>query len=350
MTSKINVSEQGRDDDFGILKKRVSFPGSYTVETPVKCVKNPSSSIINDSSINEIIKKISPKILESIWDGTDTPSRSIKSRYIDGKINLTIFELMFNKIPNKDRLKSLASYWYAASQSVLFLPTTSTSMLKENKEDKKISEKRLLEYVDILRYMIETTEAIGNHKAFMGTIPLLAPKFTAPIIKLYLEKGFTAFAIDVNTKDFLNHESDFRTILTTIGENVSLNKTFIYACNLGISQFEAHRARADDFLSFFAYVDAFGSTFKTRGGGSSMPSISKPRVKKFLKAELCYEHIYDSRDRMNDFNQCEHVKETTFMRTLIGNEKMKKYLETKKAVDQSALKRLDSIAQKVKIK
>jgi len=344
MPSKVEAHEQSRDDNFGIMRKAISFPALKSIETPTKCVKNPSPKILSSSDINEIIKKISPKTIESMWNGTDTPSKSVKPRLLPNKLNLTIFELMLDRVPDITQLKTIANYWYAASQSVLFLPTVSSLMLKE---DGKLSEKKIAKYVEMMRFIIETTEQIGNSKVFMGTIPLMAPKFSYPIIKLYLEKGFTAFAIDVGTKDFMNHESEFRYILTEINGQVPLNNAFIYACNLGIPQFDMLRARADDFLSLFAYVDAFGSTFKTRGGGN-MP-VGKPRVKKFQRSELCYEHIYDSRDRLNDFNQCEQVTEANLVRNLVGKEKMQKYLDSKKAVDASAIKHLGSIAEKIKI-
>lgn len=343
MPTRIHVREQNRDADFGILRKEVQIPNSPLIITPTKCVKNPSVKVLSELCINEVVKKVYPRTIESIWDGTDRPSKSVKSRFLSNKINLAIFELVLDTMPERERLRSLTNYWYAASQSVLFMPTVSSSMLKDGNS---ISEKKIADYVVMLQYIIETTETIGNNKAFVGTIPLMPAKYSSPVVKLYLDKGFNAFAIDCGTKDFLNHESDFRSILAQISEQVSLSKAFIYACNLGIPQFEMSRARADDFLSLFAYVDALGGTFKTRGGPGI--SVGKPRVKRFLRSELCYEHIYDATDRLTDFNQCEQVMETNLVRPLIGNEKMQKYLSKKKAVDSPALKHLDSIAKKVK--
>ncbi|MCJ7630827.1 hypothetical protein MUP77_00265 [Candidatus Bathyarchaeota archaeon] len=343
MPARIKVHEHGRDEDFGILRKEVQFPSSLPIRTPTRCVKNPSPRILQESYINEVIKKVFPRTIESIWDGTDRPTKSVKSRFLPNKLNFAIFDLVLDKIPDREKLRSLTSYWYAASQSVLFLPTVASSLLKDGK---RLSEKKVDDYVDMMRYIIETTEAIGNSKAFIGTIPLLPSKYSSSIVKLYLDKGFNAFAIDASTKDFLYHEPEFRSILAQINEQIPLSQAFIYACNLGIPQFEKYKARADDFLSLFAYVDAFGGTFKTRGGPGF--SVGKPRVKKFLRSELCYEHLYGEKDRMNDFNQCEQVIETNLVRPLIGHEKMQKYLATKNAVDPSALKRLGSIAKEVK--
>jgi hypothetical protein len=343
MPARITVHEQGRDEDFGILRKTVQISSSLPIETPTKCVKNPSSSILPQSYINEVIKKVFPRTIESIWDGTDRPTRSVKYRFLPNKLNFAIFDLVLDTIPEREKLRSLTSYWYAASEAVLFMPTVAASLLKDGKT---YSERKVNDYVSMMRYIIETTEAIGNHKAFIGTIPLLPSKYSSAIVKLYLDKDFNAFAIDAGTRDLLYHEPEFRSILAQINEQTPLSQAFIYACNLGIPQFTKYRARADDFLSLFAYIDAFGGTFKTRGGPGF--SVGKPRVKKFLRSDLCYEHLSGEKDRMNDFNQCEQVKEANMIRPLIGSEKMQKYLANKKGVDESALKRLDSIAKKVK--
>jgi hypothetical protein len=347
MPLKIEIQEQDRDDDFGIMRKEIRFPapypiGTYPITTPTKVVKNSSPAISAISSINEVVKKIFPRTLDSIWNATDNPTRSVRSHFLTDKLNLSIFEIMLDRVPEQEKLRSLTSYWYAASQSVLFLPTASSKMLKDQET---YSERKVNEYVEMLRYMIETTQKIGNSKTFIGTVPLLSPKFSSMIVKLYLEKDFNAFAIDAGTKDILYHEPELRSILAQINEQITLGNAFIYACNLGIPQFEKYRARADDFLSLFAYVDAFGSTFKTRGGPGF--SFGKPRVKKFLRSELCYEHLYGEKDRMNDFNQGEQVKETNVVKPLIGIEKIRKYLDEKR-VDPSALKRLDTIAREVR--
>lgn len=198
-----------------------------------------------------------------------------------------------------------------------------------------------------MRDLIEITETIGNTKAFIGTIPLMPIKYSRPIIQLYHQKDITAFAIDGGTKDFLNHETDFRSILIEINEEVPLDEAFIYACNLGIPQFEAYKARADDFLSLFAYVDAFGTTFKTRGGPRMMRI--PPRVKKFLRDELAYEYVRGDRTQLQNSNQRAQVREADTVRALIGIEKIQTYLDNKRAVDSFAKKRLDWIAKEIKI-
>jgi len=344
MAPEIKARDFAKDEDFGILKKEISIPKMPSFETPTKCIKNITSNIPSSVCINEVTKRISARTIASIQEGTDTPKRSIFPKFLSNKINFTIFDLVFDSVPEWNQIKSLASYWYASSQYTLFLPTVKTAMLKEGR---KFSEEKIGKYVEMMRALIEITEVIGNFKAFIGTIPLMPIKYSRPIVQLYHEKGITSFAIDGGTKDFLNHETDFRSILIEINEEVPLNKAFIYACNLGIPQFEAYKARADDFLSFFAYVDAFGSTFKTRGGPQFWRTA--PRVKRFLRHELSYEYIQDDRRSMVEFNQREQLKEADSVRTQIGEEKMQSYLDTKNAVDPIAIKHLGSIAKKVKI-
>jgi len=342
MTTKIKAQERDRDDEYGIIRKEITVFNIPPFETPIKCAKN-LSTLLPSIKINEITKRVSTRTIESFQKGFERP-RDLRSRFIPNKLNLTILELMFDSIPDQDKMKSLANYWYASSEYTLFLPTAKAALLKEGK---MLSEKRISDYIGLLRYLVELTESIGNFKAFIGTIPLLPIKFSRPFIKLYLEKGITAFAVDIGTKDLLNHIGDFRSILTDINEVIPLNKTFMYACNLGIPQFETDWARADDFLSLFAYVDAFGNTFKTKGG-YGMPR-TKPRAKRFIRRDLFYQLLPEIADSFNEVNQREQIKEADLVRSLIGVEKMHKYLETKKAVDKIAMKHLEMLPQKVKV-
>lgn len=346
MPPKIRVRERARDEYFAILKKDVSVPRAPSFETPTKCVKNLAiSNIPSTVRINEVIKRIYPRTLLAIEKGIDPPSKTIFPKFLPNKLNLTIFDLRFDSIPKRDKLLSLASYWYASSKSTLFLPTVKVALLQD---DRKFSEKRIGEYVEMMQVLIESAE-MKNYKPFIGTIPLMPIKYSRPIIQLYTEKGITSFAIDVGTKDLLNHETDFRRILIQIQEGgVSLSEAFIYACNLGIPRFEQDKVRADDFLSFFAYVDAFGTTFKTRGG-PQMRGV-RPKVKRFVKEELSYEYLRHEMRYLADYNQREQLKESDVVRTLIGEEKIERYFETKNAVDSIALGRLGSIAEKVEIK
>ena len=357
MPPNIRVRSGDRDEDFGIMRKQIQAPQLSQFETPTKCFKY-IRGVPPSLRINEVIKRIYPKTVELIQSGPyPSPRRTIRTKFLPNKLNLTIFELMYNSVPSDDDIETIAHYLYAGSQSTFFLPTVITGMLKENN---KLSIEKFDEYVRMMRRMIEVTEAIGNTKAFVGTIPLIPTKFSSRIVRLYLDKGITAFAIDAGTKDFLNHETDFRSILSEINKEVPLSKAFIYACNLGIPRFVQDRARADDFLSFFAYIDAFGSTFKTRGSRNMPKGVG--RAKQFVKEQLLYAvssysefckkqefTLSQARGYLTQFNQYEQLREADNVRGLIGKEKMQKYLDAKDGIDETAVKHLGRIAEKVKI-
>ena len=345
MASKIAIRERCRDDDYGVIRKEVSVIRTLSFETPTKCVKNLESPMPSSAQINEVTKRVSLRTLESFRNGNEQP-KDLLLRCLPNKLNLTIFDLMFDEAPSHELTKSLSSYWYASSESALFVPTVRSKMLQVNKT---FSEKKITECVAFLRDLIDISE-LKNFKAFVGTIPLLPFKFSKPFVDLYLAKGFNAYAIDVGNRDLLNHIGDLRSILYEINEVIPLNQTFIYACNLGIPAFEEYVSRADDFLSLFTYVDAFGSTFKTKGGGDGKRPKSPPRAKRFLKENLEYQLFVDNPVKYGSFNQREQVKEADVVRNLIGVEKMQKYLETKKGVDSTAIRHIGSIMEKVKIK
>ena len=89
--------------------------------------------------------------------------------------------------------------------------------------------------------IIDEIKAVGNSKILIGTIPLLAPKYSRSIVNFYHEYGITAFSIDGNTSDILGHEADFRSILSSINSVSPLNKTLIHACNLGYPELNKKR-------------------------------------------------------------------------------------------------------------
>jgi uncharacterized protein YerC len=346
MASKIAIREISKDDDYGVIKKDISIIRSPTFQTPTKCVKNLDSPLPVACSINEVTKRVSLQTIDAVAEGRERP-RELLDRCKSDKLNFTIFDLTLDKVPDRDITKTLSSYWYASSENLLVVPTVRTRLLQE---DETLSEKRIAECVSFLDDLITITE-LKNYKAFMGTIPLLPFKFSKMFVHLYLEKGFNAFAIDVGNRDVLNHIADLRSILIEINETVPLNQAFIYACNLAIPRFEQSLARADDFLSLFAYIDAVGNTFKPRGGGGDENKPKPPpRAKKFLKEDLAYKMLHENPTQYNGFNQREQVKEADTIKELVGVEKMQKYLSTKKAVDSTVLKHLDAVMEKVKIK
>jgi len=355
MPQKIKASGIDRDEKFGIFRKRIQAPTSPSFETPTKCLKNIGYSPPN-FKINEVIKRVTPEMVESIQIGQYPSPKTITKKFLPNKLNLTIFHLMYDKVPREDECETIVHYLYPASESTLFLPTVRIAMLKEGN---KISDKKVDDYVGMMRCMIDVTETTVNTKAFIGTVPLIAPKFSRKIVNLYLDKGITAFAIDGGTRDFLNHVAEFRTILSEISKQNPLEKSFIYACNLGIPRYEENRARADDFLSILAYVDAFGTTFKTRGGRGMW---GERRAKQFVKEHLFYNvsNYYEFCREKNlsisrawrflvEFNQVEQLREASEVRSLVGKEKIQNYLDKKTGIDEIAMKRLGSIAEKVKI-
>jgi hypothetical protein len=345
MASKIAIRELGKDDDYGVIKKEISIVKTSTFQTPTKGIKYLDYPLPSTATINEVTKRISFETLEGVFDGREQP-RELKNRWESGKLNLTIFDLALPSIPNREKTISLSSYWYATSENVLVVPTVRTSFLQK---DDTLSESKIENCVKFLDTLIGITE-LRNSKAFMGTIPLLPFKFSKPFIKLYLDKGFNSFVIDVGNRDILNHIVDLRSIMTEINDTIPLNKAFFYACNLAIPRFEQSLARADDFLSVFAYIDVIGNTFKPRGGGDDDKPKGPPRTKKFVKEDLYYEMSYDKPTKYVTFNQRELLKEADTVRNLVGVEKMQKYLSTKKAVDVTAIKHLDTMMGKVKIK
>jgi len=347
MATKIAIRERCKDDDYGVIRKEISVLRSPPFETPTKCIKNLENPLPTTAQINEVTKRVSLRTVESFRSGYEQP-KDLRLRCITNKLNLTIFDLMFDSAPSHEITKSLSSYWYASSENTLFVPTVRAKMLKE---DKTWSELRILQCVAFLRDLINVTE-MKNYKPFIGTIPLLPFRFAKPFVDLYLEKDFNAYAIDVGNRDLLNHIGDLRSILYEINERIPLNEVFVYACNLGIPQFEEHVSRADDFLSLFAYIDAFGNTFKSKGGGDidKRPKPPPPRAKKFLKEDLEYILLPNDPSKYGSFNQREQVKETDVVRSLVGVEKMQKYLDTKKGVDLNAIKHLGTIIEKIRIK
>ena len=127
---------------------------------------------------------------------------------------------------------------------------------------------------------------LGNNKEFVGTIPLIPAIPVRKIIDFYRKQEIQTFAIDGCTKNIILNDADLRVILSAIdGESHCLSETLVYACNLGYPKIVKDEARADDFLSIFAYVDIFGSMFKGRGGKSKTPKPSPKKLAKLFSNE-----------------------------------------------------------------
>lgn len=166
-------------------------------------------------------------------------------------------------------------------------------------------------------------------------------------MNFYLESGINAFSVDGNTSDFLAHEADLRSILSSINSGIPLSETLIHACNLGYPQFEQEETRADDFLSIFAYIDILGNTFKIRG-----KPFGKPRLKEFSRRHYSYKILPPNAyppNELKNINQVEQLRETHVVQKLIGEERIENYIQQKSKVDEIALNRLKSIAGKIKV-
>jgi hypothetical protein len=345
---QLRVREIERDESLGIMKKDLSVDGFFSFESPSKATKfiKPDSFLEANSKVNEIVKRIDEGVLDSLEEGASSRmAREIGLNFKKGSLNLVIFNLIVDRVPSKNKISTLAHHLYASSQATIFLPTVRTALFKENN---KITEKRVQQYLEMMRVIIEEIKAVGNSKVLIGTVPLLAPKYSRSIVNFYHEYGINAFSVDGNTSDLLTHEADFRSILSSINSKIPLSETFIHACNLGYPQFEQEETRADDFLSIFAYIDILGGTFKMRG----MPMGGKPRLKEFSRSHYSYKILPPNKyppNELKNINQSEQLKEIYTVQKLIGEERIEKYIQQKSKVDEIAISRLKSIAGKIKV-
>jgi hypothetical protein len=352
MARKFKIREIAKDDELGVMRKEVTLPNNFGFVTPITSIRD----IIDKSryfGVNEITKQIDEGLIKFVEErGTTSFVSSIRTRFAPNKFNLTIFDLISDIIPDKGSLSTLAQCLYGASDSAIMLPTVKMSLLKD--EEGKLSEKKVHDYIEMMRFIIDEIEQVGNGKIFIGTIPLIPPKFSRPIINLYQDKDIEAFAIDIGTKDALLNEVDYRLILSEIKKTIPLAETLVYACNLGFPQFERIEIRADDFLSLFAYVDIFGTTFKRRGGKTMRGRL--PRAKIFTSERYAYTVTsYEDASRrlgiaanyatLKEYNKIGHLQEADKVSTMIGIEKMKTYLQRKPAVDSASIARLERIAK-----
>src|SRR3989442_2046378 len=357
MTGPIRVREQARDDELGIIRKKVALPGGFEFESPSRSIARSSSGL--GVVVNEIPRQIAPGTVVSLEKGTSNLFREIKAQFIPNALNLPIFDLKFDTPPPPSAIRTIASYLYSVSDKVVTLPTVKSGLLQDAARPSVLSDSRIADYIGMMNLMIDEIER-GNGKPVIGTVPLIPAKFSRQIIQAYFDKGVEAFAIDAGTKDIFINEPDFRLILSEINQNKPLNETFIYACNLGFPQFQKEYVRADDFLGIFAYIDVLGGTFKTRGGPMNLPGSqpSQPRAKKFLRERYAYAiSDYQTLSRaaghkispaeLANLNQRLQLKEADHVRPLIGGESIRKYISEKPAIDLHSLNLLMSIAKGV---
>lgn len=345
----LKVREIERDENLGTIKKEITLTNGVSFTSPSRGIKQikPNIYLQSNTRVKEIVKRIDEKALDSLEEGASARiAKEIKDSYQKDALNLVIFNLIIDKVPDKDKLSTLAHHLYASSENTVFLPTVRPALIKEGT---KISAKRISNYQEMMRFIINEIQTVGNSKVIIGTVPLIAPKYSRPIVNFYLEQGITAFAIDANTSDLLSHETEARSILSTINSGTPLNETFIYACNLGYPHFEQDETRADDFLSLFAYIDVMGGTFKVKG----RPNNYQPRLKEFSPHHYSYKILPPYTCHPNELknkNQIEQLKEANLIQNLIGEEKIESYIQKKAKVDAVAISRLKSIAGNIKVK
>ena len=351
----LKVKEIDRDETLGIIKKEITLTNGVSFTSPSRGIKpvKLDAYLENNTRVKEIVKRITDKDLNSLEEGSSSKIvKEIKKGYQKNGLNLVIFNLMLDEVPDKNKLTTLAHHLYASSENTVILPTVKSALFKE---DKKFSEKKVLAYQDMMKFIIDEIQAVGNSKAIIGTVPLIAPKYSRSIVNLYHEQGINGFAIDANTSDFILHETDVRSILSSINAGMPLNETFIYACNLGYPRFEQNEARADDFLSLFAYVDVMGGTFKVKMLPKKEGTTVKlpVRLKEFSSEHYAYKILPQDACRADDLknrNQVEQLKEVNLLQDLIGEEKIETYIQKKPKVDTVAMDRLKSITGNITIK
>lgn len=369
MVREIRVKELDKDDELGIIKKDINFPGSSSILTPTKSFTCPLRSWKKYDAgkrinliVNEIRRRLNEETILSLKSRGSSIINEIKRRFMPKKINLTFFHLRVNNIIDIENLSILSQFIYCSSEYSIILPTVDSSFLKENNI---LSEKRVMKYIDMIKFIIDSINSIGNSKPFIGMVPLIPPKYSRPLLELYQNEGIKDFVIDAGTADVLgSREFDYRTILDYINRNIiPLNEAFIYASNLGFGRFDKKWTIADDFLSIFAYVDIFGGTFKTRGFRKTrIPYPS--RAKTFFREEYAY---YRSSYReagdylginnlipslLRDYNEDQQMLETQILSNLIGEIDMSSHLLTKNLLRTQPIKirRLQRIADEINIK
>jgi len=267
MVKVIKAETIEKDDDLAILKKVISLPNNFCFSTPTRSIKSSmqKDSLRSDSIINEVVKRVDINFLESLEEGaTSRVTREIRASCLTNKLNLVIFDLIFDTVPNETLIRTLAQQIYSSSDICIFLPTVRKALFSEIpqfRKTPKFSDRKFGKYLDMMETIINDIIEVGNNKPFIGTIPFIPIKYARQIINLYYQKGITSFAIDANTRDVLSNEADLRDILSEINRKIRLPDAFIYACNLGYPRYDDLVARADDFLSIFAYIDVMGGTF-----------------------------------------------------------------------------------------
>jgi hypothetical protein len=357
------IDESTRDDELGLFKKQITCDSnSFCIDTPI--VSHRANKIDPEIKVQEIIRHIDDKVVKSL-DARyiKTYTDAVKTEWASDKLNLTLFDFKYNDFPDDESLKTISHALHGASDKVILLPTVKKKLLMETKPNHKtpsLSLDKIETYKKMMKVIIDETTKPQNGKQIVGMVPFLPWLFTKPIVDFYCSEGIRAFAIDCGFRDIMEYKDDFARVLTRVKETVTLDKTVLFAFNAGVpSSFEATEVVSDDFLGVFAYVDILGSTFKSRGGKSGGEGEKQePKARVFSRDKYSYDITTYPNLRptfgsgvnfytIRNFNKMQQLRETAKLRELVGVEKIKKYLSTKKAVNQESMSRLESIAKKV---
>ena len=185
----LKVREIERDENLGTIKKEITLTNGVSFTSPSRGIKQikPNIYLQSNTRVKEIVKRIDEKALDSLEEGASARiAKEIKDSYQKDALNLVIFNLIIDKVPDKDKLSTLAHHLYASSENTVFLPTVRPALIKEGT---KISAKRISNYQEMMRFIINEIQTVGNSKVIIGTVPLIAPKYSRPIVNFYLEQG-----------------------------------------------------------------------------------------------------------------------------------------------------------------
>src|SRR5260370_40029488 len=99
MAAYLRVREQDRDDELGIMRKDIQLAGGFSFESPSRAVARASAETLTRVMVNEVPKKITDATVMSLETETSTLRRDIESQFIDNALNLVIFDLKFDDVP-----------------------------------------------------------------------------------------------------------------------------------------------------------------------------------------------------------------------------------------------------------
>ena len=350
-----------REEEIGVAKKKISASdNSFSFEGPV-VTQRVFPFDPDNNKVNEIVQHINPKRVKTLESNKIKDfTNDVKSYFCPNKLNITIFDLQYNDMPDDDTIRLIAQALHGASEKAVFLPAIRKSLVQSIPQGRRCAswdENKFLSYKNMLKLMVEEIRMHNNGKEIVGMVPFFLPiKYQRQIIDYYFTEGVQTFAIDANFSDLMNNEEDLCFTLSKIKKGVDgLEKTVVFAFNTGIGYYDKEEVVSDDFLSIFAYVDVLGSSFKVRRGGGNGPL--KGRV--FSSEKYSYDTMLEPDLRkkfgssvnsltIKNANRSEQLKETAKVRPFVGEHKIKPYLATKSAVvKRESIKRLESIAQKV---